>query len=266
MIFTDDRDRQCFLSVLSEVAERCRWLVYAYCLMPNHYHLLLEITDKNLSSGMRMLNGIYSQRFNKNHMRVGHLLQGRFKSIIVDKESYQLELCRYIVLNPVRAGIASTPEDWKWSSYRPMLGLAPRPGFLRIEPILALFSDSLIQARRLYARFVMGGIGKEPPWENLQGGAYLGDDGFVRQVGDLLGRKRWHKEFVKPERFSDRPKLDVLLPHETPRPIDAKTIEAVCLARDTYAYSMKDIADFLCVHSSTLTKAIRRFRAKSEVG
>ena len=259
-IFADDRDRRCFLSVLSHVTERSRWRVYAYCLMPNHYHLLLEITDRSLSSGMRLLNSIYSQRFNRNHKRVGHLLQGRFKSIVVDKESYQLELSRYIVLNPVRAGIASKPEDWKWSSYRAMMGQAPRPGFLRTEPILSLFDSNLTTARQLYARFVAGGISKDSPWAGLRGGVYLGDDRFVKQIGDLLNEKREDKEITRSERFSDRPTLESLLPHDTPRPIDVRTVESVCNARDTYGYSLKEIADFLCVHSSTLTKAIRRIR------
>jgi len=259
-IFIDDRDRRCFLSVLSHVTERSRWLVYAYCLMPNHYHLLLEITDKSLSSGMRLLNGVYSQRFNKNHNRVGHLLQGRFKSIIVDKESYRLELCRYIVLNPVRAGIASSPGDWKWSSYRAMMGQDPRPTFLRTEPILSLFGSSLAKARQSYARFVAGGVGGRPPWEDLQGGIYLGDDQFVKQVGSLLNEKRENREIIRKERFGDRPALELLLPREKPRPIDAKIVEAVCTARDDYGYSLKEIADFLCVHSSTLTKAIQRIR------
>jgi REP element-mobilizing transposase RayT len=260
-IFVDDRDRQCFLSLLSHVSQRSRWLVYAYCLMPNHYHVLLEITDRSLSSGMRLLNGTYSQRFNRNHKRVGHLLQGRFKSIVVDKESYQLELSRYIVLNPVRAGIASEPGDWKWSSYKAMMGQAPRPGFLRTEPILRLFGSEIVEARRRFARFVYGGIDKDPPWDELKGGLYLGDERFVRRIGKLLGKKRGDREYVKSERFSDRPTLDSLLPHDTPRPVDSRTLDAVCKARDIYGYSLKDIADFLCLHSSTLTKAIRRTRA-----
>ena len=259
-IFIDDRDRRCFLSVLAHATERSRWLVYAYCLMPNHYHLLIEIVDKSLSSGMRLLNGIYSQRFNRNHKRVGHLFQGRFKSIIVDKDSYLLELSRYIVLNPVRAGIASRPEDWKWSSYGAMTGKVPRPGFLHQRSILSLFSDDPREARQQYVEFVAAGLNKESPWEQLKGGLYLGDYQFVEEVGKLVGEKRKDKEIIRNERFCNRPALRTLMPHEVPRPIDSRTVEAVCTARDNHGYTLKEIADFLGVHNSTLTKAIRRTR------
>jgi len=104
-IYTDDADRQMFLLVLEDVETRYHWLCHAYCLMDNHYHLLLETPQGNLSAGMRQVNGVYTQRFNRRHGRVGHIFQGRFKAILVERESYLLELCRYLVLNPVRAGI-----------------------------------------------------------------------------------------------------------------------------------------------------------------
>ncbi|MBD3670659.1 MAG: transposase [Gammaproteobacteria bacterium] len=102
-IYLDDKDRRDFLSNLTHVCERYNWVVHAYCLMSNHYHLLLETPDGNLSQGMRQLNGVYTQQFNRTHERVGHVFQGRYKAIIVQKDSYLLELSRYIVLNPVRA-------------------------------------------------------------------------------------------------------------------------------------------------------------------
>ena len=101
-IFFGDADRELFLDTLTQGIARYRWLCHAYCLMENHYHLLIETPRANLSLGMRQLNGIYTQTFNRRHHRVGHLFQGRFRAILVEKESYLLELCRYIVLNPVR--------------------------------------------------------------------------------------------------------------------------------------------------------------------
>ena len=126
-IALDDEDRAAFLAVLAEARERFAWLVHAYCLMGNHYHLMVETPEANLSRGMRQLIGVYTQRFNRRHGRVGHLFQGRYKAILVERESYLLELCRYVVLNPVRAGLVARVEDWRWSSYAETAGRA-RPG------------------------------------------------------------------------------------------------------------------------------------------
>lgn len=129
-IFKDDSDRAVFLGILKDVWESCRWLCHAYCLMDNHYHLLIETPQANLVVGMRQLNGVYAQRYNRRHNRVGHLFQGRYKSALVDKEEYLLELSRYIVSNPVRAGMVEEPGLWRWSSYRATAGYEDPPGFL----------------------------------------------------------------------------------------------------------------------------------------
>jgi REP element-mobilizing transposase RayT len=102
-IFKDNHDRDLFLDILAQITVRFRWICHAYCLMNNHYHLVIETPDGNLSKGMRQLNGVYTQAFNKRHRRVGHVFQGRFKGILVQKDSHFLEVCRYVVLNPVRA-------------------------------------------------------------------------------------------------------------------------------------------------------------------
>src|SRR4030043_1793691 len=116
-IFKDDRDRKVFLNIVEEVKDRYHWLCHTYCLMNNHYHLLVETPDGNLSEGMRQLNGVYTQVFNRRHRRAGHLFQGRYKAILVQKDSHLLEVSRYVVLNPVRAGTVERPDQWKWSSY-----------------------------------------------------------------------------------------------------------------------------------------------------
>jgi REP element-mobilizing transposase RayT len=112
VIFRDDRDRRTFLAILASVIRKERWLLHSFCLLGNHYHLLVETPLGKLSHGMHGLNGHYTQQFNRRHERAGHLFEGRFKAIVVEKESHLLELHRYIVLNPVRAGLAATPEDW----------------------------------------------------------------------------------------------------------------------------------------------------------
>ena len=124
-IYRNDEDRETFLATLGWVVERFGWICHSYCLMDNHFHLLIETPLPNLSRGMRQLNGVYTQKFNRRHNRVGHLFQGRFKSIVAERDSYLLELARYIVLNPVRAKMVKAPEHYPWSSYRPILGSHP---------------------------------------------------------------------------------------------------------------------------------------------
>ena len=111
-IVLDDRDRALLLVCLGEVVLRFGWICHAYCLMDNHYHLLIETPEGNVSRGMRQLNGVFTQRMNRRLGRVGHLFQGRFKAILVERESYLLELCRYIVLNPIRAGMVTQLEHY----------------------------------------------------------------------------------------------------------------------------------------------------------
>ena len=123
-IFKIDKDRKYFLDLLGFIIKRFHWLCHAWCLMDNHYHLVLETPEGNLSRGMRQLNGIYTQKYNWRYTKTGHVFQGRYKAIVVDKESYLLELCRYVVLNPLRAAIVKEPQDWKWSSYRSTAGRA----------------------------------------------------------------------------------------------------------------------------------------------
>jgi len=131
-----DTDRTVFLDALAQTAERFNWVCHAYCLMTNHYHLLIETPDANLSKGMRQLNGVYTQHVNRSHRRVGHLFQGRYKGILVEKEAYLLGLARYVVLNPVRAGVVAAPEDWGWSSYRATAGFEVARPFLATDWLL----------------------------------------------------------------------------------------------------------------------------------
>ena len=111
-IFLDETDFDGFSQILSEVCERYNWVIHSYCLMNNHYHLLVETPDANLSKGMRQLNGVYTQWFNRKQRRVGHLFQGRYKAILVEKDAYLLELSRYIILNPIRAHMVDNLSEW----------------------------------------------------------------------------------------------------------------------------------------------------------
>ncbi len=180
-IYEDDEDREAFLSILAEVVERYNWICHAFCLMMNHYHLVIETVEGNLSQGMRHLNGVYTQASNRRHNRAGHLFQGRFKGILVDKDAYLLELSRYVVLNPVRAGMVDTPEQWPWSSYRSMTGQAPVPKWLAVDGILSQFGANREEARQNYQHFVSDGVG-QVIWEGLRQQVYLGGEAFVERM------------------------------------------------------------------------------------
>jgi REP element-mobilizing transposase RayT len=186
-IFADDHDRARFLDLLGKEIAQQRWRCYAYCLMGNHYHLLIETPEPNLVAGMRRLNGVYTQAFNRRHARVGHVFQGRYKSIVVDKDSYGLELCRYIVLNPLRARMVNRVQDWAWSSYRATAGQTSAPGWLDVHWVLGQFGGR--QPRAAYERFVAQGIGRASPWEELRGQIWLGGSAFLQRMARLAHGK-----------------------------------------------------------------------------
>jgi REP element-mobilizing transposase RayT len=181
-IFRGDGDRTVFLDVLAGVWERLNWIIHAYCLMAKHYHLLVETPDGNLAKGMRELNGVYTQRFNRIHQRVGHVFQGRYKAILVQKETYLLELARYVVLNPVRAHMVASAGDYAWSSYRAMTRDDAPPEWLETRAILAMFGQTEGQAIASYRNFVAAGTGEPSPWENLKRQVFLGTDTFVESM------------------------------------------------------------------------------------
>jgi len=154
-IFRYDADRELFLATFFQVSERFDWLCHAYCLMDNHYHLVIETPDGNLSKGMRQINGVYTQAFNRRHHRVGHLFQGWFKGILVQKESHFLEVCRYVVLNPVKAKVVEHPRKWAWTSYRATGGLTSVPRYLTVREVLRHFGQRRGPAQEKYRNYVM---------------------------------------------------------------------------------------------------------------
>jgi len=177
-IFLCDDDRQDWLDVLGTVCDRFNWVVHSYCQMTNHFHLLLETVDGNLSKGMRQLNGLYTQRFNRRHSMVGHLFQGRYKAILVQKEAYLLELTRYVALNPLRANMVNTPEDWRWSSYPIVTGQEAAPRWLDTDWLLGQFAPERGKAIQRFREFVMSGSGAPSPLQGVRHQLLLGDDCF----------------------------------------------------------------------------------------
>jgi REP-associated tyrosine transposase len=208
LIFRDDRDRTVFLSLLSEVIGLFAWRLHAYVLMGNHYHLLLETPEPNLSRGMHRLNSIYSQQFNKRHERVGHLLQGRFHAILVEKERHLLELVRYLVLNPVRAGLADSASEWPWSNFAATAGLRPAPQWLETEWTVGQFGQGA-EARQAYVEFVAAGAAMpDRPWRQVTGQLFLGGEDFRRRVLRLAAVCPTDPEIPRPQRRVTRPTLE----------------------------------------------------------
>ncbi len=189
-VFRDDVDRVRWLQLLGLAAGQAHWDVHAYCLMGNHYHLLVETPEAGLSEGLHDLNSRFAQWFNRRHKRRGHLFEGRFRAILVQKDAHLLELARYIVLNPVRAGLARAAGDWRWSSYRATAGLAPCPEWLSVDSTLGQFAGSRRIAQAAYRRFVAEGKGLPSPLDDVQKQAYLGDAEFLKQVLERLGGER----------------------------------------------------------------------------
>ncbi len=255
-IFSSDKDREYFLDLLGFVVERFHWLCHAYCLMDNHYHLIIETPEGNLSKGMRQLNGIYTQKYDWKYKKPGHVFQGRYKAVIVDNESYLLELCRYVVLNPVRAHLVAQPQDWKWSSYLPTAGATKPPDYLTIDWILAQFSQRKKRAQELYRQFVMEGMTKETPWKDLQGQIFLGDRTFIEKCKIIFGNQTDLKEIPRSQRYADRPALTEILPHtmKKDKPLRNKAIRN---AHVTYGYTLKAIADHLYLHYTTVSKIVK---------
>jgi REP element-mobilizing transposase RayT len=253
-IFKDDSDRELFLNTLARVTERFHWICHAYCLMNNHYHLVIETPDGNLSKGMRQLNGVYTQAFNKRHGRVGHVFQGRFKGILVQKDSHFLEVCRYVVLNPVRAKAVSHPGQWKWSSYRATAGTVQAHRCLTVDEILSHFGQRKSIARERYCEIVKAGIDTPSIWENLEAQSLLGVEGFAEGLRHLVKDKQQIREIPKGQRLAARPSLKKLFSETRHGKVSRDRLIARAIA--DYGYSQMEVASFLSLHYSTISRIV----------
>jgi len=259
-IYLETADFEGFIGLLADVCMRYNWRCHAYCLMTNHYHLVIETPDGNLSKGMRQLNGVYTQLSNRKYGRVGHLFQGRYKAILVDADAYLLELTRYVVLNPVRAGMVALPGDWRWSSYLDMIGERKAPDWLATDGLLAQFATDRVEAVRRYIEFVIQGIGKESIWQGLRRQIYLGDDSFVER---MQAKCEGLSTTVGVPKAQKRPPAQ---PLEELASKYANRNEAIIVAYATGAYSYQQIADFYGLHFTTIGKILRKARNLQECG
>lgn len=249
-IYLSDEDRLAWLETLAEVCKRFNWLCHAYCQMTNHYHMVVETPDANLSQGMRQLNGVYTQRFNRSHQRVGHVFQGRFKAIMVDKDSYLLELARYVVLNPLRAKMVRRLDQWPWSSYPATCGQAPTPDWLQADFVLSQFSPTRGRAIAKYIAFVHEGARLPSVWNQLQGQVYLGSDAFVKKMQTLVDKKPSLTEIPRAQRRALTRALSDFADAHTRN-------EAIALAYLSGHHTMAAIADHFNVHYTTVSRLVK---------
>jgi len=251
-IYLEDDDRVQFLDTLKEVCARFNWVLHAYCLMDNHYHLLVETPESNLSLGMRQLNGVYTQWFNRTHGQVGHVFQGRYKSIIVQKESYLLELARYIVLNPVRARMVRTARNWPWSSYRATIGEAGSQGGLNTDWLLAGFAKRKSIAIERFITFVADGKNQPTPWDVLTNQVFLGSEKFIADVRKHIPEDKDLSEIPSSQ------KRPLVKPLGYFSDNIADRDDAIITAFESGGYSMKQIGEHFGLHYSRISRIVRR--------
>jgi REP element-mobilizing transposase RayT len=207
-IFIDDRDREMFLDYLGRAVTRFGWSLTAYVLMTNHFHLVVQTPEPNLSRGMQWLNTAYVVWFNRRHERSGHLYGGRFKAFLIEKESYFQTVLRYVVLNPVRANIVLRPEDYRWSSYRATAGLENAPDWLDKATALAAFAPESSVAQTLYREFVeLTLVRKERLWDEVVNGIYLGAETWRRKMRTVVESKPRSTDHPKTHRAVGRPEM-----------------------------------------------------------
>jgi REP element-mobilizing transposase RayT len=251
-IYLSDADRSAWLDVLGQVCARFNWVCHAWCQMTNHYHILIETPEANLAQGMRQLNGVYTQYFNRAHDRVGHVFQGRYKAILVEKDSYLLELARYVVLNPLRAKMVRRLDAWPWSSYLATCGQASSPAWLQADWILGQFGQRRSSAIAKYVAFVHEGARLPSVWTQLQGQIFLGSEAFVQKMQIQIEQKPTLDEIPRAQRRAITQPLEKF---ESNYPRN----EAMARAYLSGQHSMAAIARHFRVHYSTVSRAVKGY-------
>ena len=249
-IYFIEADRRAWLETFSQVCSRFNWVCHAWCQMTNHYHIVVETVEANLSSGMRQLNGVYTQTINRGHNRVGHVFQGRYKASLVEKDNYLLELARYVVLNPVRARMVRKTSAWPWSSYHATIGSEEAPEWLQTDWILSQFAAQRGRGINRYIDFVREGVGLPGMWEKLRGQVFLGGDEFLKRM-QKLADKAAIGEIPRAQR---RPLAKPLNHYRDALPDARKGMAAAYATGD---YTMQEIAECFDVHYATVSRAVK---------
>lgn len=251
-IVRNDADRKVFLATMGLVAERCRWLLHSFVLMHDHYHLIVETPKPNLSKGMRQLNGVYTQYFNRTHQLQGTLFQGRFKGILFEREDYLLALCRHVVLNPVRVGHSSSTDKYRWSSHRAMAGLVKTPDYLHTDSILGHFGARDRESQRKYRQYVRDGVNKASPLKQRSNQILLGGSDFRNEMRALL-----NGELVRrgPKKITRRRSLNSIFKDVDTQAKSARN-QLIRKAHIDHTYTLQEIGNHLGIHYTTVSKVI----------
>lgn len=267
-VFKSQKDREKFLSYLESATKRYDALIHAYCLMGNHYHLLLETPAGNLAEIMRHINGAYTTYFNVKRKRSGHLFQGRYKAILVEADEYATELSRYIHLNPVNAHIIARPEDYQWSSYRCYIGQSLPPAWLKMDFVLEYFAVNAADASNKYRQFVEDKLGKEyaSPLKAVVGSSLLGSQGFIEEITAVhLQEKAVGRDVPALRQLTRQPQ-----PEDIIREVKAVFAEnekqarlaAMHLCHKYSGSKLRQIGSLFDVRESAITEGSRRFALK----
>jgi putative transposase len=264
-IFRHDSDRLRFLDFLRKTVERFGWSLTAWVLMDNHFHLVTQTAEANVSRGMHWLNGTYARWFNHRHQRTGHLFQGRFKAFLIEKETYFEEVLRYVVLNPVRAKMVAKPEEHIWSSYRQTVGLDPAATWLDVAAVHAQFDRNPAVAKRLYRDFVMTRVdGQDRLWDQVTNGMYLGSDPWAREMRALVESTPRSTDYPIIERAVGRPAMPAIL-----EAVSQACGESPETIRSTRGCAARDLAAWVARNEGLITlrsiAAALRLRSEGHV-
>ncbi len=255
-IFLDDKDRILFLKLLADNAKKLNWLCHAYCLMGNHYHLLLETPDGILSSGMQIINSVYAKRFNRKYDQVGHLFQGRYSDRLVEGDVDLLLTARYICRNPIEANFVQDAAHWKWCSYKPTIGKGRSPEFLTTTQILNCLSMNHSKAREFFRCFVHADIGKngEGMLEFIQEKSV--EYFLSSKLSPIIDMKRSNGPVQRTQRILSRPSLEELFSRIDPFEPEQRN-GVIRDAYRFYGYKQTEIALFLGLDRSTIIKIVK---------
>ena len=268
-IYKNDRDRKKFLEYLKSATERYGARIHVYCLMSNHYHLLLETPDGNLSEIMRHINGAYTTYYNIKRGRSGHLLQGRYRALLVEADEYAEELSRYIHLNPVKAGIIEKPEAYNWSSCQDYYGTRPSPDWLQQDFLLSYFGKKQTIARQRYREFCKRALGQKikNPLDNVIGSTFLGSQEFVEYIKEkYLAEKKADRNLPALNRLVSQPTIDSIynaVRSEFSEESDVRQA-SLYLSHNYSGRRLKEIGEYFSIGESGVSQASGRMGRRIE--